>query len=116
MAATEDSTPDEAPFRPTISFESVTFSDGQTFSFDEDEIIVFVGPNNAGKSASLRQLQACVARSDAQSVITGATFRKTGTSSDLRKYLEKYSLTTGTLADLTYRGIGYGIQIGRAHV
>ena len=33
--------------RPSPTFESITFSDGQTLSFEEDDIIVFVGPNNA---------------------------------------------------------------------
>ena len=102
--------PASEPVRPSISFESVTFSDGQCLSFDEDEIIVFVGPNNAGKSASLRQLQNWVTRSIPQTVIVGATFRKFGTSSDLRQYLEKKSQKIGDTVNLTYSGIGYGIH------
>lgn len=96
--------------RPSFSFETVTFSDGQTLSFEEDEIIVFVGPNNAGKSAALRELQNWLARSTAQKVITNATLRKTGTSSDLRKYLERNSQSTGTYENLTFSGIGYSIH------
>lgn len=46
----------ESNIAPSLSFESITFSDGQTLNFDSDEIIVFVGPNNAGKSAALREL------------------------------------------------------------
>ena len=34
--------------RPSLTFESITFSDGQTLTFEDDEIVVFVGPNNAG--------------------------------------------------------------------
>lgn len=96
--------------RPSISFETVTFSDGQTMSFEDDEIIVFVGPNNAGKSAALRELKNWIARSLPQKVITNATLRKSGTSGDLKAYLEKNSQRTGTPENLTYSGIGYGIH------
>lgn len=96
--------------RPSISFETVTFSDGQTLSFEDDEIIVFVGPNNAGKSAALRELQKWIAKSEPQKVITNTTLRKRGTSSDLKLYLEKHSLKIGNPADLHYSGIGYNIH------
>lgn len=96
--------------RPSISFETVTFSDGQTLSFEDDEIIVFVGPNNAGKSAALRELQKWIAKSEPQKVITNTTLRKSGTSSDLKSYLEKHSQRVGNPADLHYSGIGYSIH------
>lgn len=96
--------------RPSISFETITFSDGQTMSFEDDEIIVFVGPNNAGKSAALRELKNWIGMSQPQKVIANATLRKIGTSSDLRAYLEKNSQKTGEHQNLTFSGIGYGIH------
>lgn len=98
------------PSRPSLSFESITFSDGQTLNFDEDEIIVFVGPNNAGKSAALRGLQNWIARSQPQTVITGASLRKTGTSKELRLYLEKNAQKIGDYASFSYAGIGFNIH------
>jgi ABC-type phosphate/phosphonate transport system ATPase subunit len=44
-----------------------------------------VGPNNAGKSAALRELQQWIARSQPQKVIANATLRKVGTSSQSSK-------------------------------
>lgn len=44
--------------RPTLVFETITFSDGSTLTFEDDDIVVFVGPNNAGKSATLREMEA----------------------------------------------------------
>jgi ABC-type sugar transport system ATPase subunit len=41
--------------RPMLALETTTFSDGTTLTFEDDDIVVFVGPNNAGKSASLRE-------------------------------------------------------------
>lgn len=49
--------PEQVVTKPTLSFESVTFSNGETLKFEKDEIVVFVGPNNAGKSAALREMQ-----------------------------------------------------------
>ena len=96
--------------RPSLSFESITFSDGQTLDFADDEIVVFVGPNNAGKSASLRELQNWIARSQSQSVIKNVVLRKIGTSTDLMAYLEKYSQKSKDIINLTYSGIGYNIH------
>ena len=34
---------------PSVTFESITFSDGQTIQLDPTDVVVLVGPNNAGK-------------------------------------------------------------------
>jgi ABC-type hemin transport system ATPase subunit len=47
----------ERNIAPSITFESVTFSDGTTIQLGVSDIIVLVGPNNAGKSAMLRELE-----------------------------------------------------------
>ena len=38
-----------------IWISEITFSDETTLRFEKDDIVVFVGPNNAGKSASLKE-------------------------------------------------------------
>lgn len=96
--------------RPRLSFETVTFSDGTELRLDEDDIVVFVGPNNAGKSAALRELEAWVARSSPGVVVKGATMRKVGTQADLKAYLEAKAQKSGSSADLYYGGIGYNIH------
>ena len=99
---------------PALSFETITFSDGQTLSFEEDDIIVFVGPNNAGKSAALRDLQHLLGRPDKQLVITATSLRKIGSAADLLKYLEQNAQRTGGPDQLSYAGMGY--QIHHVHV
>jgi hypothetical protein len=111
----ESATDTPTLIRPGLSFESITFSDGQTLTFDDDEIIVFVGPNNAGKSAALRELQSWISRSQPQQVIANAALRKTGTAEDLRAYLEKNAQKSGTIAELTYGGIGFNIHHTHLH-
>lgn len=96
--------------RPTISFESITFSDQQTISFNDDEIVVFVGPNNAGKSAALRGLQNWIAHSQIHPVIKGAILKKTGNHDEFRAYLEKNSQKTGDAANVSCGGLGFNIH------
>lgn len=104
--------PEEGPeaLRPRLSFETVTFSDGTVLNFDEDDIVVFVGPNNAGKSAALRELDSWVARSQGGVVVSSATLRKTGSQSDLLAYLQSNSQKTGSLGQLNFGGIGFSIH------
>jgi ABC-type cobalamin/Fe3+-siderophores transport system ATPase subunit len=42
---------------PTVSIQSALFSDETKVTFTNDDIVVFVGPNNAGKSAALRNIK-----------------------------------------------------------
>ncbi len=96
--------------RPTLVFESVTFSDGSTLTFEDDDIVVFVGPNNAGKSATLREMEAMVARPHTGVIVHSAQIKKTGDSGSLRAYLELHSQKSGSGADLYFGGIGFNIH------
>jgi energy-coupling factor transporter ATP-binding protein EcfA2 len=95
---------------PSLSFKSITFSDGTELTLDEDDIVVFVGPNNAGKSAALRELESWVARSRSGLVVKTAELKKVGTSTDLRNYLEANAQKSGDPANLQYGGIGFNIH------
>lgn len=96
--------------RPTLSFEAITFSDGSTLSVEPDAIVVFVGPNNAGKSAALRELELQVARRQPGSVVISSSMHREGTSSELREYLEENAQKSGEIANFSYGGIGYSIH------
>jgi energy-coupling factor transporter ATP-binding protein EcfA2 len=103
-------TSDIEPVKPSLSFESVTFSNGDTLQFDEDEIIVLVGPNNAGKSATLKELQQFVSKHVAQNVVKDAAFRRRGEQNELKTYLEKHASRIGGVTDYRYAGLGYNIH------
>ena len=106
----------ETPQRPLLFVETVRFSDDTTLNFDDDEIVVFVGPNNAGKSAALREIQEFVSTHIPQNVVKHVTFRKSGNGSTLLKYLEDNAQKIGTSADLQYAGIGYSIHHRHVHM
>lgn len=106
----ESNTANPHLLRPRLSFEEITFSDGTTLTLDDDDIIIFVGPNNAGKSAALRELESWVARSRAGLVIKNAKMRKVGNQDDLRTYLDAKAQKSGDANNLQYGGIGYNIH------
>jgi energy-coupling factor transporter ATP-binding protein EcfA2 len=95
--------------RPSLSFSGITFSDGQTIRIEPGEVVVFVGPNNAGKSAALRELHQWVGRSIAQKVIVGASLHRIGDEKSLRAYLERYAQKRGDVGQVHYTGLGYDI-------
>lgn len=100
-----------APFRPTITFKSIKFSDGQQINLQDDEVVVFVGPNNAGKSAALRELEQWIRRSNPQTVTQNTDIKRNGNSEDLRLYLENNSLKIRHEdGHYSYAGIGYSIH------
>jgi ABC-type cobalamin/Fe3+-siderophores transport system ATPase subunit len=103
--------PSKSPIdRPRLYLKSISFSDGQTLELEDDEIVVFVGPNNAGKSAALRELEAWIGQSTPQKVVTSAAFRKYGNAEALLGWLEANSLRKGDPGQHSFVGMGYSIH------
>ena len=75
--------------KPTVSISKLTFSGGQSFEFRPNEKVILVGPNNSGKSLSLREINELAVRGNQvdQLVIKQIKFEKTGTADDLRAFL-----------------------------
>ena len=84
-----------APTAPTVTFEEITFSDKKVVTLDPEDIVVFVGPNNAGKSVALSELHKHM--EDPQllmstKIIRYAVLRQLGNSDDIRTFVKKNSL------------------------
>ena len=90
---------------PTITLESITFSDGTTISLESNDVVVFVGPNNAGKSVALRELERHVSGSPGKPiVVTSAEFLRSGTADELLEYLRRHARETTDGANRIYNG------------
>lgn len=76
--------------RPTATLAEITFSGGHNIKLDDDEKVILVGPNNSGKSLSLREIiQICQSgKTNNSLVIKDLKLKKTGTARDLLNYLE----------------------------
>lgn len=82
---------------PSITFESLTFSDGTIIELDRDDIVLFVGPNNAGKSVALRDLEDHVGPPVQGTVVKSAKLRRIGTIDDLRTTIRAHSQVFPTI-------------------
>jgi hypothetical protein len=76
--------------QPRLLVESITFSDGTKITTSDANIIALVGPNNSGKSSTLREIQDGAGLSDdVGPVLRAVTFKKQGTPAELKLWLEQ---------------------------
>lgn len=94
-----------------IWISEMTFSDNTTLKFEKDDIIVFVGPNNAGKSASLKEASNLLKlKSDRGKVVKDITIEKDGDETELMDHLISFSTKHFTTnPEASYQGFGYDI-------
>lgn len=77
--------------QPTASISELIFSGGDIFQLKKNEKIILVGPNNSGKSQSLREILSICndGKIDRTKVIKNLTISKEGTSDDLKAFLNE---------------------------
>ena len=74
MAENETAKETKSVGRPNIYVQSLTFNDGTTLSVNKNDIIVFVGPNNVGKSQTLKEIFALSEGDVETKLLTEAAF------------------------------------------
>lgn len=75
--------------KPRVLITEATFSDGSQLKFAPNEIVVFVGPNNAGKSATLQEMYSFLRnRSFSGKVVKSVQIDSVGSESDLKEWLD----------------------------
>ncbi len=95
--------------RPNIYVQSLTFNDGKTLQVDKNDIVVFVGPNNVGKSQTLKDIQK-KAEGDAQTVLLQDASFQMDSSFPIRDWLSSKFIThTEHNETQTYRGLDFAI-------
>lgn len=100
---------------PKIWIKNITFSDNTTIEFDSNDIIVIVGPNNSGKSASLKESSNFLKTQNTKSkVIKSIEFSKDGSELELISHLENVSKKEFTSnPEPYYVGMGYRVYGGK---
>ena len=87
--------------KPSASISRIVFSGCQSIDFKPSDKILLVGPNNSGKSLSLRELYEIASNGDQARTraVKNMEMEKIGSSEDLQRFLEKEA----TWSDATYR-------------
>jgi AAA15 family ATPase/GTPase len=96
---------------PKIWINKITFSDLSEVTFDQNDIIVLVGPNNAGKSVCIREAFGYLFSKVSNSkVIKSIIFSREGTIDDLYEFLENISKKEfRTNPEPYYNGFGFSL-------
>jgi len=97
---------------PRIWISEMQFSDNTKISFEKNDIVVFVGPNNAGKSASLKEAtQLLKAKTNKGKVIKNIIIEKEGEEIEFFSFLESFSTKqySHNPDEPSYQGLGYNI-------
>jgi len=91
-----------------IWLNELCFSDGTKIQLEKNAIIVFVGPNNVGKSVSLKEMLSYINASYfSGKVIKSIGIEKEGTEEDLIARLKANSIIDNSKEEPIYSGLGY---------
>ena len=110
--ASPDSPAQDIDVRPQITFENVTFSDGTLVEIEPRDVIVLVGPNNAGKSLALRELHDYVGGAPQSRVLASAKLRSLGTPESFEKFVRENARVVSQNQGNSINIQGYGISLG----
>ena len=95
---------------PIVTFQSISFSDGTTIDLDDSDVVVFVGPNNAGKSLALTELEGHFGSMVGSKVVAAASIRKSGSKEAFAKWLEKNVQIEPDGSHWAYSALGHSIH------
>ena len=98
---------------PTVRFTSLTFSDGTVVDIGPSDVVVLVGPNNAGKSLALRELQDSIGRGHPSMVVAEAKAQHTGTAEDFSEYIYRHAKVTNVGGSVNVEVAGSSIGTSR---
>ncbi len=98
-----------------IWLSEIQFSDKSKISFDKNDIVVLVGPNNAGKSASLKEVAELLRTKKEGKVLKEIAIEKEGSETDFISFLTNLSKINTTNKPLTtYQGYGFKVNEANA--
>lgn len=95
--------------QPTLKVDSITFNNGETIKINNNDIVVFVGPNNAGKSQSLKDIYACIKNKSQKVVIKNISITLQNSEND-ENFINSYSTcSTKNERGPLYSGLNFNI-------
>ena len=75
-------------FQPKLSLSDITFSSGQTLQLSDQHKVLIVGPNNSGKSQSIRDIMTILTETNCDpTVVKDINIKRNFDGNQLEKYL-----------------------------
>ena len=95
---------------PAVTLESITFSDGTKITLQPTDVVILVGPNNAGKSVALREIEEHIRNPYRGTVVTRVDLRRVGTEEELVAFLRRHSKDNSHPGETRYVGYHFSIH------
>lgn len=96
---------------PRLWVQQLTFSDGSNVTTEKNDIILVVGPNNAGKSATLRAIRDKLVNNSGSPVVSAISFAREGDPEEIANWLDTFTRKTDPLAaDPVFQAFGTAVQ------
>lgn len=88
----------------------IVFNNSESLSINENDIVVFVGPNNAGKSQALKDIHRLCYVKEKRIVISNITINCTASKQEIEDFLQLISVISKEGQTTQYRGFGYNFN------
>lgn len=100
------------PSSPRVAIISLTFSDDTKVSISPDDVVLVVGPNNAGKSAALRAIRDNLQGEAFSPVLQALEIQRTGSAETLRRWLVGWTVrqSGSPMGDPVFQALGQSVQ------
>jgi len=101
---------------PNVTIKNILFNDGSTIELGSNDIVVIVGPNNSGKSLTLRSINDKITSGMQSQVIDSITITKNGDNDDLINWIESWTITRSEPlnGNIVYQSLGHALQKAEA--
>lgn len=99
---------------PRAWIDRINFSDGTSLRFTKSDIVLIVGPNNAGKSAALRAMRDKLSQNLRSPVISDVALAREGTPDEVIEWLDSFTRKNDAQAlDPVFQAFGVGIHVSQ---
>ena len=100
---------------PKVWVSNIEFNDGTKLTFDKNDIVVFVGANNAGKSLSLKEIDKLLkTKSTDVKIVNSITTGTTGNEDEFEIFLEASSKKIISDGQTVMQGHGFSIELNHS--
>ncbi|MBK9162520.1 MAG: AAA family ATPase [Acidobacteria bacterium] len=103
---------------PRVAISSLTFSDDTVVEISPNDVVLVVGPNNAGKSAALRAIREKLQNVAHQSpVLQSLNIKRTGSADELIDWLVGWTVRRieSPPDNPVYQALGHALHVRDAH-
>jgi energy-coupling factor transporter ATP-binding protein EcfA2 len=102
--------------KTSLHIDTLTFADGKQLTLAPNDVVLILGPNNAGKSATLRAIRNKLHDSRSNSpIVTSLTIRRDGTSENFLKWIEGWTAKSDSKAPEPEL-VAHGISLNRSYI